>query len=62
MECHDMLLTIKEITEKTKLSESTIRRLIRADRFPSPILFGRKRVWPEAAIREWIYNKISSQE
>ena len=49
------LFTIKEVKDITKLSESTICRLITKGKFPSPVEIGaRVRRWREQDVIEWI--------
>jgi len=46
--------TIGEVAEFTKISESSIRRLVRSQKFPaSHKLIGRRRVWNPADVRAW---------
>lgn len=46
--------TMKDVVSVTKLSESSIRRMIRDGAFPeSHKLIGRRRVWKPTDIQEW---------
>ena len=58
-----MIMTIHEVSQRTKLSESTIRRLVQRNEMPLPVqLHGRKRVWSELAINSWLQEKLASAE
>ncbi len=51
------LLDIKEVKKLTKLSENTIRRLIKQRKFPSPVNVGVKvNRWREEDIKKWMKN------
>lgn len=57
-----MYLTITEVSQRTKLSESSIRRLCQRDEMPSSVqLIGRLRVWSEEAIENWMRKKIGEE-
>tara|TARA_R110002072_G_scaffold31525_1_gene97044 strand:+ start:100 stop:321 length:222 start_codon:yes stop_codon:yes gene_type:complete len=46
--------TIKDITDVTRLSESTIRRMVKDQIFPAPFkLIGRRKVWKPDDVRAW---------
>lgn len=53
----------KEIVlDKTSLSKSSLYRLIKEGRFPSPVpLTGRAVAWLESEIDEWIVNQANSR-
>jgi len=54
-----MIMNIAEVSQLTKLSESTIRRLVLRDGFPCPVrLHGRKKVWSERAVNSWLHERI----
>ena len=54
-----MFMSIDDVTQRTKLSESSIRRLLKRGLFPEPIvLIGRKRVWSERAVTDWMNEKL----
>ena len=54
-----MILNITDVTQRTKLSESTIRRLVHQNDFPRPVrLVGRMRVWSEIAVNTWIQERL----
>lgn len=41
-------------------SPQTLRRLIKAGKFPPPITFGRARIWPRAALEQWLEREWAS--
>jgi predicted DNA-binding transcriptional regulator AlpA len=46
--------TIKDVSDVTKLSETTIRRKVKDHSFPSPFkITGRKTVWKPDDVRGW---------
>lgn len=46
---------LREVMDVTKLSESSIRRLMARNQFPRNFrLIGRKRVWNPIQVREWM--------
>jgi predicted DNA-binding transcriptional regulator AlpA len=54
-----MIMSITEVSQLTKLSESTIRRLVHRDQFPRPVrLHGRKKVWSERAVNSWLQERL----
>ncbi|CTQ53573.1 putative transcriptional regulator [Roseibium album] len=55
------IMTIKEVIKDTKLGESTIYELMRAQKFPENfILVGRKTVWLRSEIQTWIRWRIET--
>jgi len=51
------LITINEVKRVTKLSENSIRRLMKEGKFPLPVNIGIKVTrWKELEINEWINN------
>lgn len=47
--------TLREVMDVTKLSESSIRRMVKAGTFPKGYnLIGRKRVWKPAEVKDWM--------
>jgi prophage regulatory protein len=51
------IITKKEVVAKTRLSTSTINRMVHAGKFPKPIQLGAKRsAWIEEDIDKWIKN------
>lgn len=45
--------TIDELARKLKLHEETIRRLIRKEKFPRPIKFGRSARWSDDQLEDY---------
>ena len=49
------LLTVNDVSAKTRISRSTIYRKVKAGEFPQPRKTGSKSIhWIEAEIDEWI--------
>lgn len=49
------LLAMREVTDLTSLSSSSIRRLSRENKFPQPVQVTESRVaWLEADVAKWI--------
>jgi prophage regulatory protein len=54
------LLTIKDVSNLVRLSESHIRRLVRAGEFPKSIKISKRRiVWLGSDIEAFIQSRIS---
>ena len=54
----DKLLTPDEVRERVRLSETTLYRLRRRNRFPAPIVIGlRKHAWRESEIEAWLASR-----
>ena len=57
------ILNIKEVMDLTSLSEATLRRWIGAQKFPSPLRLGERRVgWPEDAVSYWLQTRIGAEQ
>ena len=55
-----MIMNINDVSQQTLLSEATIRRLVKRGAFPNPAtLTGRRRVWSEEAIYDWIEQRLA---
>ena len=55
---NDRLLHRAEVEERTGLSRSAIYRLMRAEKFPTPIKIGLRAVrWPQSEIDEFIADR-----
>ena len=51
----EVLLTCREIEQRTGLSRSTIFRKVRDGTFPAPVKIGKRALrWLESGIRVWI--------
>ena len=54
------LLRLKQVTEATGLSRSSIYALAKVGRFPRPIKLTEKAsAWLEEEVREWIISRIA---
>ncbi len=51
---HDELMTVKEVARLMSVSETTILRWVRQDRFPAPRKFGRAARWSRKEVQELI--------
>ena len=52
---HEVLLTCRQIQERTGLSRSTILRKVRDGTFPAPVKTGKRAVrWRESDVSVWI--------
>lgn len=51
---HDELREMRELTEMTRLSKSTIYKLIADGAFPAPVKVGRRSMWKYSEILNWI--------
>jgi prophage regulatory protein len=59
----DRILRLKEVKEKSGLSDTTIWRERKAGRFPEPIkITDRLNGWPESVIRAWVAEKKRASE
>lgn len=47
-------LTYKDVTHLTSFSRWSISRWVDAKVFPKPIKVGKKRLWKESVVREWM--------
>lgn len=57
----DRLLNMREITAQTGLSQSTIRRLVKAGKFPKPLLVGRRaKRWRVSSVNAWLHGLEAS--
>ncbi|HEY1603180.1 MAG TPA: helix-turn-helix domain-containing protein [Pirellulales bacterium] len=52
------LLSAREIAELLSVCAHTIRRWVKAGRFPTPLKLGRTVRWSEAAVQEWIAHQV----
>ena len=50
-----MYWTLRDVMDVTKLSESSIRRMIRKNAFPAGYkLIGRRKVWKPTEVKDWM--------
>lgn len=53
------LLNIMEVSQRIRLSQTSIRRLLKEGRFPvSRSLLGRRKYWLAGDIDDWLANQI----
>lgn len=54
----ETIMRVHEVSERTGLSISTIKRLVRAGMMPAPVqLSERAQGWHESAINDWIIER-----
>ncbi|AUH51073.1 Rha family transcriptional regulator [Chromobacterium sp. ATCC 53434] len=56
------LISIKTIAERTQLSASYIRKLVKKGNFPKPIYIGNSTRWPVKEVDRWIECVTSGVE
>jgi prophage regulatory protein len=57
------LLRRPEVSQRVKLSKSSIYRLIKTGRFPSPVQLSQNSVaWSQAEIDAWIAQRIAERD
>ncbi len=52
----DRLIGMKEVCHTTSLSKSTIYQMIRGRIFPAPVRVGRRTLFSQARVQDWIIN------
>ena len=58
----DKLMTPSEVRERVRLSETSLYRLRRKGKFPSPIVLGeRKHAWRESEVNAWLASRTRGQ-
>jgi prophage regulatory protein len=55
------LLKISDLTNITKLSKSSIYKMISNGNFPNHTKIGRVSVWSDSEINEWINHQLDSR-
>lgn len=56
-----MLMNMNDVVDRVRLSETSIRRLIRSGSFPvARSLLGRRKVWLAADIDNWLAKQIGT--
>jgi predicted DNA-binding transcriptional regulator AlpA len=54
----DVYLSFREVAFKLRLSETTLRKIVKTDStFPQPYGIGKSRRWSESQIDEWVKAK-----
>jgi predicted DNA-binding transcriptional regulator AlpA len=56
---HSLLIDEKTVVALVLLSGRTLKRRIKEGRFPAPIVIGRMKRWPRAAIENWIATEAA---
>lgn len=70
-ECHvassdkgmpDQLIGVNQIAEMLSISKDFVRKLDRTGEMPKSLKLGRRRLWKESEIEEWIARKLESRK
>lgn len=56
----DRFLDFHKVKAITSIGRSYCYKLIRAGEFPAPVKLGKKSVWPESHIQQWIADRIAN--
>lgn len=56
------LLDVKAITELTTISATTIRRMVKDNKFPQPAKVRSRDVWSSKEVHEWIDNLLKESK
>lgn len=55
---NDVYLSLREVAYKLRLSESTLRKILKTDAtFPKPYGIHKSRRWSESQVDEWAKNQ-----
>lgn len=57
---HDVL-NKQDVQELLGVSERTLENLVRARRFPPPVIIGKRATWLKAAVERWIEQRYAEQ-
>lgn len=55
------LLSKIDVTQRLKVCERTLEKLVRAGQFPRGLKLGKQVLWAEAAVEKWLDNALASQ-
>ena len=55
---NNKMMTMADITRFTTLSDKWFYKLIQDGRFPKPVKFGRKSLWLQSEVIEWVNECI----
>lgn len=58
----EALISRKIVAELTGFSRSTLDRLLKEDRFPAPVIIGRKRRWYYGDVINWLRSLRNNGE
>jgi len=57
------LLRLPEVLERTGLSESAVRRMVRDEQFPRQLAIGpRTAAWSETEVQGWIDDRVAARD
>jgi prophage regulatory protein len=55
------LLTKIEVTQRLKVCERTLEKLVRAGQFPQGLKLGKQVMWADEAVENWLSVALASQ-
>jgi prophage regulatory protein len=55
------LLTKVATCERLCVSDRTLEKLVRANRFPAPLRLGKQVLWAEQAVERWLEQELAEQ-
>lgn len=55
------LLTKVATCERLCISDRTLEKLVRANKFPAPLRLGKQVLWAEQAVERWLEQELASQ-
>ena len=56
-----ILLTKVEVTQRLKVCERTLEKLVRAGHFPRGLKLGKQVLWADAAVERWLNQALATQ-
>lgn len=55
------VLNKQEVEQILGVSERTLENLVRARRFPPPVIIGKRATWLKVAVERWIEQRYAAQ-
>lgn len=55
------LLTKVATCERLCISDRTLEKLVRANKFPAPLRLGKQVLWAEQAVERWLEQELAAQ-
>lgn len=55
------LLTKVATCERLCISDRTLEKLVRANKFPAPLRLGKQVLWAEQAVERWLDQELAAQ-
>jgi len=56
------LLTLLATRERTAIGKTTLYAMMAAGTFPRPVKVGRRSLWVESEVAEWIADRVAERE